>query len=426
MRKIYIILTGIIYDIGGGQIYINNKREYLEKKNWEVHIFSYRYGKTIRINELKKYEKNVNRALKYPPGLLSNNDRNRLIDTIIFRVGLKPGVEKLYNEIVIESNTIPISMWGELIAEKLNCKHIIYLLYEHFPKFSTSVLQYLDYKHNRKELAGITPESLSALFDGFKILGDDEKIQLKACVGDVVREGIIEKKIDDLNSLDFNIGCISRIEKPFVNTLIQDVTFFADKNPQKKILLLIIGDAPKEKIKRNIRKKIKPFSNINLVMTGALFPIPKKIFYQMDIFFACAGAARLCAHHGALTASIDVNTHKSIGYLGYDTDKTIYGNPNSPQKSVFSVLEDVLIKKKLPQKKDRNFDLKLIDFRSEYANHMQFIASSDKEKKYYKQIPKVAVRGQYLIVKILSKVFGVKVCAMIDSLYYQVKMFVKI
>jgi hypothetical protein len=427
MRKIYVILTGIIYDIGGGQIYVNNKRDYLERDKWEVYIFSYRYGKSILISDLKNYEKNINRALKYPPDLLSPKDRTLLIESIIKKLGLNNEI-KMQDEIIVESNTIPIAMWGELIAKKLNCKHIIYLLYEQFPKSSVSVLQFLDYKHKRKELAGIIPDSLNRLFKGFKTLSDEENFHLKACVGDVVREGITDNRTDNIKLLDFNIGCISRIEKPFIMTMIHDLIMFASKYPQKKILLLIIGDAPYEKIKRAIKNKVKPISNINLIITGAMFPIPKKIFSQMDIFFACSGAARVCAHHGGLTASIDINTHKSIGFLGYDTDKTIYDSSKSPpqQKSIFSVLEDVLIRKKTPQGKEGLKLTKLLDYRSEYEKHMEFIALSSKERKYYQQIPKVPVRGQYLIINMLSKLFGVKVCVVIDSLYYKFKIFMKI
>lgn len=413
MRKIYVILTGIIYDIGGGQIYVNNKRDYLQKKGWEVHIFSYRYGKAIRINELNQYKNNIFRELKYPPCLLSEKSRIKFINYIIGKIENEVKINT-HDEIIIESNTISVSMWGELIANKLNCKHISYLLYERFPKFSLSILKYLDFKHKRKELAGIIPESLNKLFNGYKTLPDDEKYYLKACVGNVVGD-VDEQLVDNLTPLDFNIGCLSRLEKPFIMTLIRNIVTFANKYQGKKILLLFIGDSSNEIVKKNIITKFRSVKNVELVMLGAMYPVPKKIFSRMDIFFASAGAASICAHYGALTASIDVNTHKPIGYLGYDTDQTLYGDPNS-NKSIFSVIEDILIKKNIPSR-DNNYRFELIDYQLEFDKHMQFIASSDQNKKYYLGVSIAATNRKYFILKTLSKFIGFRGCIVLHRLY---------
>ena len=126
MKK-YIILTGSIIDVGGSQLYSKNKKKYLEEKGWDVSIYSFQRGQ-ILIDELKGCSNNIIHNLKFSPNLFSAKIKKKVIDEIIW--------EKNYEEVVVESHSINLSLWGEMIAQKVNGKHVIVLVDETFEKLT--------------------------------------------------------------------------------------------------------------------------------------------------------------------------------------------------------------------------------------------------------------------------------------------------
>lgn len=394
MKK-YIILTPNITNIGGAQIYVANKKKFLEEAGWKVEIYSIVEGQII-IKDINIFKNNIIKELLYSPLLYSKTKRLHIVNRLLKKDN--------FEELIIESNTIPLALWGEIVAKQTNGKHIIYLLNEYFEDFSNSIFKFLDFKHKRRELAGIHNRSLELLFKGYKKIAENERYSLRAVCGNSVGD-VPNYILDNIQKKDINIGCISRLEKPFINTMIDEVVQFSEKISNMTIQLILVGGSPDESIEQKIIKKTKKVKNLNVIMTGRLFPIPKVLFKLVDIFIGVAGAAGVSANEGVLTLTVDVSNHKPIGLLGYDTFDTLYTNYDR-DISISEALEKILIKEQIQRKEDIKINYKIVDFRKEYLNHLDFIYASD-EKKYYYEINGIKLETKDFIKKYLMKVVGI-------------------
>ena len=405
MKKKYIILTPSISNVGGAEIYCRNKKIFLEENGWDVDIFYCRKGKVL-INDLKTYEENFMQELLMPPFFYRKSSINKYIDKITNSI-------TGHKEIVVESHTKALAMWGELVANRISGKHIIYLLAESFKKLSDHEYLFFDFKHRRRELAGISDKSLSLLFKGYRDIGEEERYFLRASCANVV-EDVENETVNRIETKDINIGCITRLEKDFVPELINEIIIFANNHKDKNILLVIIGGSINGDLEKIIYHKVKNIENLEVIITGYLFPIPKKIFHLLDIFIGVAGSAKISAREGVPTITLDVIDGKPIGLLGYNTESTLYRDTEN-QTSLSQLLEDILIDKKFDLRKISISDnLRLCDFRKEYQSHLRFIEKSEQTKDYYNFDDKLPLKEQ--IGKIAFNMLGIKVSAKLYQL----------
>lgn len=400
MQKKYVILTNTIFSIGGSQLYTRNKVVYLQEKGWDVYVFSSSKG-IIMIDELKKYELNVLPELNYCPHLFTKATRDRVINTI------KDVIGSFYNEdFIIETHTIKISLWGEILAQTYNSKHFIYLLCETFGNQPKYILDFMNYKHIRKELAGISEKSLDILFKEYKKIEKNQKFNLKAvCTNSV--DDVENSLISNIEKYDINIGSIGRLNKPFVIKMIDEVVQFCNNNPKKEIQLILVGGSTDGIAEKEIQKKTENVSNLNLIITGRIFPIPRKLFKIVDIFISVAGAAYVSANEGVLTLTLDVINFKPIGLLGYETQDTLYSN-NEQDESISEKLQDILITREMHKKcllKEKT--MIAFNFRNEFNEHMNFINESSSYKEYYNTVFGI-IGMEDKICRILILLFGIK------------------
>ena len=397
MKKVYIILTLTIYKAAGSQIYTKNKVNFMKERGWDVFVYSSNNNANLMIKEFSIFEDLILPDLTIPPHLLSKKKRISVLD--LFRTTCENG-----EEVIIESHTKTLALWGELIASKYKCKHIAYLLTETYGNPSKNVLDFLNFKHKRKELAGISNRSLGLLFEGYKKINEEEKYSLKAvCTNSV--EDVKNEIIDNIQKKDISIGSIGRLDKPYVPKMIDEIVKYANNNSNLKIQLILVGDSRDGNIEKDIINKTQHIKNLYIVITGRLFPIPKSLFSKVDVFIGVAGAARISADLGIPTISIDTRNAKPIGVLGYETSSALFSESNNDM--VLSVkIEEVL--KNYDQYNEESIDRALInvkDYRDEFVNHLSFIESSNKEKSYYNVIFKILKIEEMLYMFILL-IFG--------------------
>ena len=120
--KTYIIFHNNIDGMGGGQMYVCNKARYMERLGWSVVIFSSTDGPVL-IPELDKHRKYIVPEMILSPLVYSKQYAARITDRLL---SLLPHRE----DCVIESGSARMAFWGELLAQKLHCKHMVHLLYE--------------------------------------------------------------------------------------------------------------------------------------------------------------------------------------------------------------------------------------------------------------------------------------------------------
>lgn len=171
MKK-YVFIDAYIGGLGGGQFYVNKKIELLQRDGWSILVVS---GSSIAVilENIKKVKPLLIPEVRCYLREIRRKKREKILSLIIDRVGN-------FDEIIVESNALYSAEWGELLASRLNCKHIIYSLSEINNIYSSYYYKFYNFKHKRKEIAGIFPDSLKKLFFAYKSISDEESYFLSA------------------------------------------------------------------------------------------------------------------------------------------------------------------------------------------------------------------------------------------------------
>ena len=124
MKK-YVFLSEDLFGLTGSQRYVNNKCKYLRANGWEVIVFwNYNIAPVV-LEHVKCFdnEKYIHHELKFYPSWFSKRERNKILERLASIIGEA-------DQIVIESSKLELGAWGELLAKKLHCKHINFVLTE--------------------------------------------------------------------------------------------------------------------------------------------------------------------------------------------------------------------------------------------------------------------------------------------------------
>ena len=355
-------------------MYVRNKVLYLRKQGWIVDVISSDPGK-ILLRELEEFS-NFIPELIFCIYCFSKKKRNQIVRNLVNRIN-----DAAYNEIVIESTTLESSEWAEIVSSKIGAKHLVNLLLENNTPKDKILRDFLVFKHKRRELVSITKSSLLQMFKSFYPISIEESYMLPAYCNNVVADvdspwiNIIKNK-----NFDYIVGCLGRLEKPFMMYSIIDFCKFANTIPDKTILLLLMGgstqyDRMNLKYKQYISKNA---NNVELMVTGFLYPVPSKLLFLCDALYATAGSAWVCSRSGIPTISYDDNDCRPIGILGRTTNSSLYRNQYEPVQSFEDLMTQILIEKKYK----RNNEIYLPDV-PDMSDHLEFLRNSSQNVEYY-------------------------------------------
>lgn len=395
--NIYILMTMGIVGMGGGQMYVRNKLLYMESKGWKVYAYGGLPGEPI-IHELKGEAARTSLVLTSAPFVYSKHFVNDYVEKIISDCHIQEG-----DNVVVESGTAHMSYWGELIAERCNGKHICFLLDERNDSLvQKEYIPYFYFKYKRNELAGINNKSLSYLFRGYKGCCEESGPELPALCQNVVEDIDLPQNLI-FPKADYTIGSIGRLEKPYVPYMIEEVCKYVRKNKGKVFNLLLIGSSNDNNRIEEIKKATSDIDNLNIIMTGYMFPISKHIFSMVDLFISSAGSAGVSYGQDVPTISIDASDCKPIGILGYTTSQSLYRNNEEIieleewLRKIFE--EDFLIKHLYTPKENDTFEL--------LKEHDKFLEKCEIEKKYF-NVMKIHPVKKDLLKRIITIFVGAK------------------
>ncbi len=363
----YIILTYTMDGVAGGPSYVANKVKWLVSKGWEVCVFDH-YGsfdkdKAIVLPELIKYEKNRLLELFFPPSYFSKKQRRRILEYLAGIIGIA-------NDYVVESNSSRLSLWGELLAEKLKAKHLIFDIGENIDIRSVKEYEFSQYKLERNELFAINPRAIKMKFSGYKELTDEEaeKHTFAAIMG-VQLEDVTLEELKEVPPADLKILSFGRW-KPYFRTMLTGVSKFAHQHPDKQINFLLMGDVTLSNDERHI---LDESSNIFYKEIPAKRPVPREIFDYSDVVIATAGCANISFNAGYKTISMDVENNTPLGIMGFTTLNSVFSSEyESQNKNIHleELLDDILINRKYdgkftlrrePTKKGLDWQMSLIN-----------------------------------------------------------------
>ena len=325
--KTYIFIIRRICDITGAEQYTYNKMKFLERLGWRVLIFSSMRG-TIIIDEFRKYEKLIYPALYFCPKYFRKKEVRHTINRILQVIDANQK-----DNCIIESDSLPRAIWGEMIASRLNCRHLFISVQEQHDYYP-DVRLFLRFKYDRHELCGISSGVIR------QMLGDDsieERVDSRAFL---YCDNVIQNCADTYseminNHFDYILGSFGRIDKPCVPAIIDGFYNFARQNPKRQILIIMIGGYKRKGEEKRVRNKFTDIDNVVLLFTGNIYPVPISFVKKFNVFVSTAGAANATFLVGIPTIKVEPNKGKPIGIIGLDYDY--------PEKSLYKPLTNLSI-----------------------------------------------------------------------------------
>lgn len=304
--KAYVIVTLNLCAMHGANMYIYNKARFMKDQGWQVYVYSAEQG-DILIRGLREYKKYQNTLLRFYPCCFTKKRIGGFLDQVERDID-----SGNCSEVVVESSNIASAMWGELIAERLGCKHLTFIMQERF-NFSAKEKEFVRFKLGRHELAGITGDSIKHMLPGEEI-AEDPSMRVKAFCNNTIDEceDVFSDRLDP--EAVMTVGSIGRLEKPYVLPLLNELRrIFSDG---RRYNLVMIGGTRANKQYQAIEDVFADMPNVNLIITGYLFPIPKTLVNNCDVFVSSAGSAIATYYQKRPTVNLNPNDGSIIGVLG--------------------------------------------------------------------------------------------------------------
>lgn len=393
--KTYVFIIRRICNITGAEQYVRNKLRYLESHGWRVLIFSSIHG-PILIEDFKKFEMLIVPALYFCPAYYRKSDVESITNQILNEIGDIHG-----EDCFIESDSAPRAIWGELIASRIGCRHIFISIQERHG-YNEEMIKFLRFKYNRHELAGISKNSINQIFNDDSIEKRDDARISAFC------NNVIEDCPDSFSSYlsqraDYILGSFGRVDKPCVPTIVEGLYNFACQHHDKQIDIIMIGGSEKKRIEETIRKTFSKCMNVNLIMTGDLYPVPWSLIKKVNVFVSTAGAANATYFAGIPTIKVIPTTGQPIGIIGLDFD---YDSPTkSLYKSFVNSNIDECIERAIADSDKIEFKRELGEdynkrMNDEFERQLSFFKHSENKEYYNKKlllkIRKESRHGEFL------------------------------
>lgn len=314
----YILIVRHLGAVSGEKIYHYNKLKYMVSLGWRVLYFSDKPENTPVDGEANFTSRSFH-AIAYSPNCYSKNNIEKVLNEMEQLIGDTNG-----GRCIIEADSVNRAVWGELLAPRIGAKNMAFLLQESH-NYDERTRRFLRFKYDRHELAGITKQVI------FKILGDDtvkerDDTKIEPFCNNVVEdvEDVFSQQL--LEDAACTFGSIGRLDKGCVLPAIEAFRACAAENPDKKYNLLLIGGATGRKRIGKIRRQVEECKNINLVITGYLYPIPKTLIEKVDVFVSTAGAVNASYRFHRPTVRVHPLTGEPVGIMGLDDleGKTMY------------------------------------------------------------------------------------------------------
>ncbi len=303
--KTYVMIFGIANIVAGGPIYDCNKIRYLKERGWIVNVLPTDSGK-VYIQPLEEYASVSFPFIQIQPYLFTKRELKRKLDLLESYITIS-------DEIIIETGTDYTALWGELLAKRLQAKHIIMFLDEKNSHVNQFTAPFYKFKYERNELASISKKSLEHIFGRYFELKEEPKHVLTAVCSNAVADIKSDLK-DKIPDGDYVIGSIGRLDKPFVPKIIDAICEFANRNPEKVVSVCLLGGADNLSINK-IKEKLNVQKNIRYFISGYIWPIPKDVFEKIDVFVSAAGSSKVSANQNVPTIRIDVITYRPEGII---------------------------------------------------------------------------------------------------------------
>lgn len=404
-QKTYMFFGTGITNISGAPLYYQRKKRYLERNGWHVRIFTFVEG-TAALPELRMYEEDILPELKFLPVFYSPQKQDDILNRLQKHIPLS-------SEYIIESNRPLIAPWAELLAERLNAKHILFCLDEHPGRYGADFLKFIWFKYNRKEATTFYRAILRELLGRKR--SDTSIMPIRLSVTPTKSVDLVaDVPFDDpaIQQGRINVLSIGRLDKPYVLPIMREFAEYAITNTDMQFNLIVVGHD--DTVESQLHEMFETVLNVNPVCLGELHPIPEKLLQCIDVAIATAGSASLCRRFAICTISVDTVDMQPIGIMGYNAKSNTFRLKYEPPIPLSELLNMALREKVAPSNYQRPAQFGSDE---DYSSHFNFIEQSAQEKEYYHFTASV----RDLVVRIVGVIIGLENCNRLFKFFHRSK-----
>lgn len=382
----YIFLTPELGTMGGSQMYVCNKSTYLRSKGWNVKIVYFTESELL-IKRLNEFERHLVPELAWGIQFYMPRRVEKIIHNLVVRLSTDD------KDVIIESCLFHLSLWGEMLAKEMKAKHILHFLEEDIPSFSNRIAAFMEFKLFRWECMNASEKSLMRLFK-VHYKSDYKQYEFKTdffCSNVSQDEDSQNENEIELREADDTILSIGRLDKPYIQEMVNQVLAYANKYSNRKINIILIGGSPDGTEEGKIEKRFLGTPNIQVYLLGYLFPVPTNIVKLADVSIATSNSVLISYNVGIPTIAVDANDFYAIGLYGVDTKLKVF-RKDEKQVPICDYLERVLIMKDYKENRITDIGKSEIELLDEhFKSQTEFIIRTENDGCYY------PVKGLYTL-----------------------------
>ena len=384
-KKIFVIFTYNIFELGGTQMYTAGKAKYLKENGWEVQVFfpSELNQGVSPIPSLTEYIESGGscRFMYQLPYKYTRSVQEQYLNILVQKFAQRFNLTNFKDcEIIVESHYDRAGYWAELFSAIVGARHFFVCCNEVYRdeisgRYYVDNLDFFYFKWKRNELVG-GEATFKKLFNGYKnVTAPKYEMPWTTREADPIQDTNFQ--IEKIKRLDWNICHVGRIVKDYVPAVIEGVAELARRHPDKTINFIFVGNVFARK--DFILKTFNGIENVQLTALGDMVPIPRSLITNVDVVCAISQSARFVANEGTLTVvGSSKEPERTPGVLGYDTVDQVYG---AGTFSYVEALENVLVKRLYDGKK---YSLpKLAPAEEYYKKFWTIVEKAAPTKEYY-------------------------------------------
>jgi len=328
--------------MGGGQLYVLRRANHLRAKGYSVSI-------VVSYHNSSYYPLEKDFA-SFPllelPELQATSSR-------LSKVVVQETINKFRqfvgecDEVMIESHTIVLVEWGEILSADLGGKHLAY------PLSDIPLSDYIfnpakkisHYKLYANQFYGCNSVCLKQIFES------EEVPRNYVNIGFDIKE-LADYSIPSLSfkkeQNDFVVSTVGRLDKMYIEPLIKGCIELAERHQEKKIVLLVAGGSMNPQrvsfLHGKYNNKSLNLKNLNIIYTGYINVLGKDLFHLSDVFVGMGTASINSISQGCLTINVDPtnNMEFASGFFGYDTNNFAFSE-NGKLYTISEKIEEALL-----------------------------------------------------------------------------------
>lgn len=360
-KGVYLFLQNETGNIGGGQLYVYRKMQYLQHHGFTPAV-CYFLDSELKISGMRDFHRSYVREMQIPYCAHISRSRERGVTKIISAICAAAGVGRVEElaksgiPVAIESYSALTLLWGEAVAARLSnagvsVKPLIFNILENFPLYNAVNQRLIEYKilHNQCRTIDVTVARLR--FPGMDLKG----VYLP---GDIVQGINVEDcecpALEYEDKGGFTMMYLGRLDKPIFKSIMRGVAEFASRHPEEEFDMLVIGGAPTPRQERRLMKMLEGVSNLRVHATGGIYPVPRRAMELADLMIGNSGSVVEASRQGLRCAVVDGVDFQGIGLHGETTYSAVARTEEEKQIPIPDLIESVYADWKIGRNKGRS------------------------------------------------------------------------